>query len=134
MGDMMMTMALVVLLPLLLPWLQVYLERLREERGQAQGVMAQHSQWLQGFREHVSSVATLLKSNSSSSVGASTSHGAQLHAMNSAGGTVGQRAVVGGPLSPVASSSLLAPRLSAQPMTLDLGNQQLVISLVHKTA
>jgi hypothetical protein len=107
----------------------------------AQGVMAQHSQWLQGFREHVSSVASLLNSNSSSSVGVSTgvgssagaSHQAQLHGLSSAG-VAAQRAVVGGPLSPVASSSLLTPRLSAQPMTLDLGNQQLVISLVHKTA
>jgi hypothetical protein len=95
--------------------------------------MAQHSQWLQGFRQHVSSVASLLKSNSSSSVGAAT--GAS-HQLQSLAGGVGpaQQSVVGGPLSPVASSSLLTPRLSAQPMTLDLGSQQLVISLVHKTA
>jgi hypothetical protein len=132
------------------------LTKLREERGAAQQAMQQHSQWLQGFRQQVAhvaalqpAVATKLQQQSQGSLGPLPGPQHSLDAVSNAamGGADGRAdgSIGGNPrlssagLSPVASSSLL-PMVSTgslsmgQPLTLDLGADQLVISLVHKGA
>lgn len=145
-------------------FLQGTLNKLRDERGAAQQAMRQHSQWLQGFREQVAQVAALQPAVASKlhfqamdnkalpRARSSAAGPAAVQQLSPAGqaGTAGDRADGGGStlshaqsgsagLSPVASSSLL-PMASAgslslgQPLTVDLGSDQLVISLVHKSA
>lgn len=136
------------------------LNKLREERGAAQQVMRQHSQWLQGFREQVAQVAALQPAVASklqhSQAAASPSMGtvAALRPQSRAATTeAAGDGVVGGPgvlkeagvgtgtsvLSPVASG--LLPLLGGslltmgQPVTVDLGgDQELVLSVVHKSS
>jgi hypothetical protein len=141
--------------------LQGTLNKLRDERGAAQQAMRQHSQWLQGFREQVAHVAALqpavasklhLRAMDSKAPPRARSSAAGPAAVQhlSPAGPASDRADGGGSslshaqsesagLSPVASSSLL-PMASAgslslgQPLTVDLGVDQLVISLVHKSS
>jgi hypothetical protein len=118
--------------------------------------MQQHSQWLQGFRQQVAHVASLqpavatkLQQQSQSSLGPVPEPQRFMDPVSSAAmggadgrgdGSLGSNAMLSSAgLSPVASSSLL-PMASTgslsmgQPLTLDLGADQLVISLVHKGA
>jgi hypothetical protein len=142
-------------------FLQDTLNKLRDERGAAQQAMRQHSQWLQGFREQVAQVAALqpavasklhsqamdskaLPRARSSAVGpAAVQHlapaGPASDRADGGGSTLSHAQSGSAGLSPVASSSLL-PMASAgslslgQPLTVDLGSEQLVISLVHKSS
>lgn len=125
------------------------LNKLREERGAAQQLMQQHSQWLQGFREQVAQVAALqpalatklaaLHHGSSNAPppaartsavvrprAASASASAPAAAEGGGAGSYGVRTAAAS-LSPA-----LLPKLG-QPLTVDLGGQQeLVISVVRK--
>jgi hypothetical protein len=114
------------------------LNRLREERGAAQHAMRQHSQWLQGFREQVAQVAALqpavackLQAQRTVVVPRSSATGPAAVQPAAAAGEAG--AGPGGSaagLSPVASVGSLG---LDHPLTVDLGSEQLVLSLVHKS-
>lgn len=88
----------------------------------AQGVMQKHSQWLQDFRKQVAAVAGSTQRQGTDGVG-----GRQYEHL-AEGSSKQTSAEVLLPMHP----SLPTPR-SSQPLTLDLGGQQLVISLVPKS-
>lgn len=112
------------------------LNRLREERGAAQQAMRQHSQWLQGFREQVAQVAALqpavaskLQAQRVVVVPRSSSAGPAAVQPATAAGEVGAGPGSAAGVSPVASAGSLG---LDHPLTVDLGTEQLVLSLVHK--
>lgn len=106
---------------------QVYINKLREERDVAQNVMQQHSQWLQDFRQQLSKVAHFTWQQAAGS-SSQVQHMREppVHGEGNGRGSSSDL------LSPIASSTLLTPR-SGPPITVDLGGQQLVISLVPKS-
>lgn len=111
------------------------LNRLCEERGAAQQAMRQHSQWLQGFREQVAQVAALQPAVVSKLqaqrvvVPRSSSAGPAAVQPATAAGEAGAGPGSAAGLSPVASVGSLG---LDHPLTVDLGTEQLVLSLVHK--
>eukprot|EP00879_Flechtneria_rotunda_P019310 GHRR01020280.1.p1 GENE.GHRR01020280.1~~GHRR01020280.1.p1 ORF type:complete len:1326 (+),score=682.05 GHRR01020280.1:480-4457(+) len=111
-----------------------YLDKLREERDAAHGAMQEHSEWLKGFRAQVARVAQVQAADAGQQQ--RDMHQAVVDLGNAAAAGTGQYGarVSGSTLSPSASlaSALATPR-SGQPMTLDLGSQQLVISIVDKS-
>lgn len=99
--------------------------------------MRQHSQWLQGFREQVAQVAALQPAVASKLqaqrvsvvVPRSSSAGQAAVQPATAAGEAGAGPGSAAGLSPVASVGSLG---LDHPLTVDLGTEQLVLSLVHK--